>query len=258
MKYIRFIQLALSHPSWAFWLAKEVLSLRLCDRDDYRHRARLHEYDEYLTSPDKAIADITQFPFPGEVYLAKVSSISVLSQSESNCSSIPVEWNCSPEFALIIYTICRMIRPLLIIETGVAQGRSSFYILQALHENGLGHLYSIDLPMCLKAISDIGCLVPKHLRSRWTLRFGVSEYILPKILREVASPVDLFICDSSHTYRVQLREYKYALSSLRPGGVLISDDVGNDAFMEIAEAYHVTPLIVPQSKELRIGILVKP
>lgn len=45
-----------------------------------------------------------------------------------------------------LYVICRTVRPNVVIETGVASGLSSAYILQALEDNSSGRLYSIDLP----------------------------------------------------------------------------------------------------------------
>lgn len=45
----------------------------------------------------------------------------------------------------LLYTIARLSRPATVVETGVASGRSSFSILQALADNGEGLLYSIEL-----------------------------------------------------------------------------------------------------------------
>jgi predicted O-methyltransferase YrrM len=52
----------------------------------------------------------------------------------------------SPLEGPIIYTIIRCLKPRIVIETGVANGASSTFILSALEKNNLGKLYSIDLP----------------------------------------------------------------------------------------------------------------
>lgn len=57
--------------------------------------------------------------------------------------------------------------------------------------------------------------------------------MLPELLSEVGE-IDLFVHDSLHTYRNMRFEFEAAWPSLRPGGILISDDVdGNAAFEEL-------------------------
>jgi len=45
-----------------------------------------------------------------------------------------------------LYNLIRDTRPSIVVETGVASGVSTAYILQALEDNRKGKLYSIDLP----------------------------------------------------------------------------------------------------------------
>ncbi|MFC1897710.1 hypothetical protein ACFLX8_04000 [Chloroflexota bacterium] len=45
-----------------------------------------------------------------------------------------------------LYALCRQLRPDVVVETGIASGVSSSYILCALEENKDGQLYSIDIP----------------------------------------------------------------------------------------------------------------
>src|SRR5579863_2368428 len=97
--------------------------------------------------------------------------------------------------------MCRLLKPQIVIETGVAYGASSAYMLQALHINGRGTLYSIDLPNSFvpDSAAFVGAAVPARLRSRWKLNLGSSRRLLRHVLREVGG-VDLFIHDSLHTY----------------------------------------------------------
>lgn len=46
----------------------------------------------------------------------------------------------------VLYALVRILQPRVAIETGVAEGVSSAFFLQALEDNGDGQLYSIDLP----------------------------------------------------------------------------------------------------------------
>ena len=73
----------------------------------------------------------------------------------------------SPLEGPIIYTMIRCFKPRIVVETGVANGASSTFILSALKKNNFGKLYSIDLPskdLLLK--EEIGWLVPQSLRDR--------------------------------------------------------------------------------------------
>lgn len=132
------------------------------------------------------------------------------------------------------YAATRILRPQTVIETGVCYGVTSAHILQALGVNGKGALHSIDLPPLGKNANDyVGWLVPQQLRGRWTLHRGTASRMLPELLSEVGE-IDLFVHDSLHTYRNMRFEFEAAWPSLRPGGILISDDVdGNAAFEEL-------------------------
>ena len=134
----------------------------------------------------------------------------------------------------LCYLLCRHLQPLRSVETGVAYGVTTTYILQALADNRRGELSSIDLPpLASNAASYVGHFVPQELRGRWRLHLGPAKRLLPDVLRE-AGPIDLFVHDSLHTYSHMKWEFETALRSLRPGGVIIADDIeGNRAFQEI-------------------------
>jgi predicted O-methyltransferase YrrM len=140
----------------------------------------------------------------------------------------------SVSLARLCYGVCKLLNPSVVLETGVAYGVTSAYILQALEENGAGKLYSVDLPRFASgAESSVGWLVPDSLKHRWDLRIGPARSVLPKIIGEVQT-ADVFIHDSLHTYAHMKWEFSIALPALRPGGILISDDIeGNRAFEEL-------------------------
>jgi len=159
-----------------------------------------------------------------------------------------------PASAAVLYATIRHVRPRCVVETGVASGLSSSFILQALTMNGHGRLYSIDLghqasgpgsvgpPIGARQPGTegvppglmVGWLVPSDLRSNWTLIVGDSRTELPSLLRRVET-VDLFFHDSRHTYGHMTFEYRTAWDYLRDGGYLISDDIHlTSAFADFA------------------------
>ena len=168
---------------------------------------------------------------------------------------IPSYCDASNELRCLCYCLIRLIKPLHVVETGVARGVTSFYLLLAMQKNGTGSLYSIDLPLLkLDAKKEIGILVPSELRSRWTLIYGPGPLEMKK-LRKKTNPIDLFIHDSSHNYLNQLMEYDIALNWLKKGGVLVSDDVENNALIEVKEKNGVELSILNQAKSSYLGVI---
>ncbi len=97
--------------------------------------------------------------------------------------------------ARLCYAVCRLLRPEIVLETGVAYGVTTALVLKALQVNGKGRLYSIDLPpLGENADAFVGYLVPEALRARWTVNRGVSKRVLPQLLPRLGR-VDLFIPD---------------------------------------------------------------
>ena len=121
-----------------------------------------------------------------------------------------------------------------VVETGVARGITSYFILEALERNGAGHLWSIDIPPLAEPIlrEETAVAVPDRLRHRWTYLEGSSRTRLPGLLNELRS-VDLFVHDSMHTKRNVDFELGAIWPALRRGGMAIADDVErNTSFAE--------------------------
>jgi len=140
------------------------------------------------------------------------------------------------EYHRALYIMTRILKPEIVIETGVFEGHSSLAFLLALEENSKGHLYSIDLPSpSLPSDKEPGWIVPEHLRKRWDLRLGTSSELLPGLLEEVKE-IDIFLHDSEHSYENMYWEYKTAWEYLRKGDLLLSHDISmNAAFREFAK-----------------------
>lgn len=136
-----------------------------------------------------------------------------------------------------LYLIVRKTKPEIVLETGVAAGESTGYILKAMSLNKKGHLYSIDLPFQWYVYGDNklhldslpagklpGYVIPEDLKNRWSLKIGDTYKVLPNLVKSLKK-LDIFIHDSEHTYKTMTYEYKTAWSSIKKGGLLISDDV---------------------------------
>ncbi|MEK7856791.1 MAG: class I SAM-dependent methyltransferase, partial [Acidobacteriota bacterium] len=84
--------------------------------------------------------------------------------------------------------------------------------------------------------TEVGWLVPDRLRKRWDLRIGFSSDVLPK-LESVEKRLDIFMHDSLSVYDNMMYEYSQAVRLVKPGGLLISDDIETcSAFEEFAES----------------------
>lgn len=124
-----------------------------------------------------------------------------------------------------------------VVETGVAHGVTSRFVLEALARNGGGHLWSIDLPPQLhpEVHNQIGVAVGEAERGNWTYIKGSSRRRLPSLLKQTGA-IDLFIHDSNHSADNVLFELRLAWPALQPGGAVVVDDIdGNEGFHRFCE-----------------------
>jgi predicted O-methyltransferase YrrM len=169
--------------------------------------------------------------------------------------------------ALFLYAAVRLARPSVLIETGCFTGWDSAVILQALHNNGHGHLYTIDLPAVKGRFSQIGpnCslppdlpigfLVPPAFKEHWTLIVGnVQEELEPLLAR--LPEIDLFYHDSDHSYRHMMWELTTVWPRLAPGALMVADDIAwSTAFWDFARRLGRSPVI--HRKTPNVGALAK-
>ena len=128
-------------------------------------------------------------------------------------------------FVRAIWGLVRQLRPRSVVETGVAHGVTSRFILEALEKNGDGHLWSIDRPpMEPEWKRQIGIAVDPRLQHRWSIIVGSSRRRLPSLLSQLGE-IDLFIHDSLHSERNVRFEVDRAWAVLRPGGAIVVDDI---------------------------------
>lgn len=156
-----------------------------------------------------------------------------------------------------VWTLTRHLQPANVVETGVARGVTSAFILKAMRRNRSGHLWSIDLPPVDPNWQDqSGQAVDPADSSAWTYVRGASLRRLPEVL-QASAPLDIFIHDSSHDYWTMTAEFEQAWAQLRPEGVLVSDDIDdNPSFPHFAEKVEREPVIAgEQGKVGMIGLL---
>ena len=151
---------------------------------------------------------------------------------EANTLSFPGDWAVEEQTGLFLYMAVRSLRPMTVVETGVANGHSSVVLLNALGRNEHGVLHSFDV------VEDTGGLVTPAERERW--RFTVCDSRAPHedFRRELADlpPVNMFFHDSDHSYLGQLSEYRAIWPLMAPDGLILADDADAcGAFFDFAK-----------------------
>lgn len=144
-----------------------------------------------------------------------------------------------------------------ILETGVALGWSSLAFIAALERIG-GRLVSVDRPYpLLIGKSWVGAAVPDDMTNRWTLLRQADRRGIPRALN-LSNGYDLIHYDSDKTEEGRDWAYPLLWNALRPGGLFISDDVGDNAswarFCDEADL----PLIVVRRDRAFSGLARKP
>lgn len=142
------------------------------------------------------------------------------------------------------------LRPDVVVETGVARGITSRLVLEALENNGRGHLWSVDLPHPFERGlgAQTATAVPQHCRSRWSYIEGSSRRRLPRLLRGLGR-VDVFVHDSLHTARNTRFEMDRIGRVLAPGGVMLVDDISTHQGFDgwVRKAPGVRTLVCPSA-----------
>lgn len=161
------------------------------------------------------------------------------------------------EFARFLFFLSHNFKPEIVVETGVAYGLSSSYILQALNLNKKGKLISIDnIIRPWHTREKIGSAIPIQFRSSHTIIMGNSLIELRKLVKSLSS-LDIFIHDSRHTYDYMMGEFQISWPSIKKGGFLLSDDVSlNDSFLDFCEKVKREPIII-KGKYRCFGVIQK-
>ncbi|WP_184947383.1 O-methyltransferase [Salinisphaera orenii] len=131
----------------------------------------------------------------------------------------------------LLYFITRLMRPTVVVETGVAAGYSSAAFLEALEANAHGELYSSDFPYF--RIPDperyIGIVVDDSVKHRWHLYVEGDENNLRAIVDEVPA-IDLFHYDSDKSYSGREQAWDQVRARLASNAVVLFDDIQDNSF----------------------------
>jgi predicted O-methyltransferase YrrM len=149
--------------------------------------------------------------------------------------------------ALFLYWLVRRVKPKTIVQIGVCNGLSSAFMMLALTMNGPeGRLHAIDVPQVFnaqdpnwtvknKVYGEVipagrfsGWMVPDACRDRFEVWSGDAEELLPKLIDKLDG-INLFYHDSDHTYNHMMFEFREAARTLKPGGLIVADNISWNA-----------------------------
>ena len=145
----------------------------------------------------------------------------------------------------LVYFLTRHLRPTVVLETGVAAGFTSAAVLIAMERNGLGTLFSSDLPYMgsAEARDEVGRVVDPRLRSGWNLALGGDRANLAEFLPRIGN-VDLLHYDSDKSVAGR----RYALDAigpkLGPDSVIVMDDIADNTFFRDWVTHEARPFRV--------------
>lgn len=175
----------------------------------------------------------------------------LVKRQRSYSPAYPAEYRIGMGGALLLYALVRLTKPTTVLETGVADGYSSFFILHALSNNGSGQLISCDTS------SSCGAILSSEEKREWCLETLDSAHTRAAFLAVVARAprIDLFIHDSDHSYRWQTFELESIVRHLDQHGMIVCDDAdASYAFVDFATRIGVPPLMLVEDRKV-VGVL---
>lgn len=235
-------------------------------RDRVAHAIGLHSEDLHAY-----LAEILESDLIGHLTAARESFLTELADGETVRGSSYGLGGLDPGTGSMLYALVRALQPGIVVETGVCNGFSTAFLLQALDSNDRGELISVDLPefagrqvftdefwrgkrgAVVPEGKEPGWVIPDHLRARWELVIGRSQDRLPEVLSRKA-PIDMFIHDSEHSYECMWGEFSSAFRALSDQGVILADDIGsNSSFMDFARQHSLRALRITR----RMGLMLR-
>ena len=155
-------------------------------------------------------------------------------------SYFPNFFNTNPGTLKLLALLVERIKPLVVVETGTANGKSASEILSAFGRNNLNKskLYSIDID-------------PRVATSELQRNEQISFLLIDKSnsfvdLMKTIGKIDLFYHDSNHSYKNQMLEYVTAWEILdKEKGCLVSDDINwSNAFLDFCKLVNRKPFVL--------------
>ena len=170
-------------------------------------------------SPDEILRELRLLP-PEEIGKEIAGEVEALEREiDQRCDrhlAYAPTWALERNSARLLYALVRLNRPALLLESGVANGYSTFFLTRAIEKNGVGHLHSVDVS------SDVAPLLDNRERENWTLHVLERRHLADSwrsVLARLGS-IDLFLHDSDHSYRWQMWELRTVHPMLSENGIL--------------------------------------
>jgi len=163
----------------------------------------------------------------------------------------PRHYEVEKESSLLLYALVRATGPDRVVETGVANGASSFFLLHALRKNGRGQLASVDVR------GNVGGLLDDSERREWRLTIlGASRRGAQfKSLVADGPPIDVFLHDSDHRYLWQMLELESAVANMATRSIVLCDDADSSyAFLDYCHAMGRRPAYLAELRKV-LGLL---
>ncbi len=121
--------------------------------------------------------------------------------------------------AVFCYLLARSLGARRIVEFGTSFGVSTIYLALAVRENGGGQVIGTEM------VQSKAARAREHLREAGLLDFvEIREGDARETLADLEAPVDMLLCDGFPP--AMLPVLKLVAPRMRPGGVVVSDNVG--------------------------------
>jgi len=247
------LRFAVSRPS-----ALPVLAHKISKRLRGEHDRGSPENDTWLASHSKTADEVASAIDPELWREAAEFASEFRRRAETILQEIPFELGGGGDYQFL-YWLTKLLKPDVVVETGVAAGWTSAAFLKAMQVTGHGRLYSSDLPYFRLPDPErfVGVLVEPELRANWELHLEGDEINLPRILAKVEQ-ADIFHYDSDKLRSG--REFAVGLvrQKLAPGGLIIMDDIYNDSWFKDYVTKNSLPFTVIESRYGIIGEIPRP
>jgi hypothetical protein len=148
----------------------------------------------------------------------------------------PESFGSGGELSFALYSLLRLRRPQCVLETGVADGFSTFFLLSAVAKNGSGSIHSVEVDR------NCGSLLSDSERGAWNLHIISAKR--PRAFKDVVALItpDLFFHDSNHLYYWAHFEYATIRGQLGERCLITSDDVDKSfAFLDFCSTGSLAP-----------------